>query len=150
MAKVFVLAGREVDVVVTAGADGRGVDSEFLRDAGRALLEGQLDRDQRVLTLPDPRASRETYTRAERVSVATLALVAALALRLVSGDLTRHKVVLLDEAWFLLASHDGRDASFVVTPRAQRDRQRTSGRPDSKLDARPNAVPCVKRLRRDK
>ena len=35
--------------------------------------------------LPDPGASRETYTRAERVSVATLSLVAAQALRLVSG-----------------------------------------------------------------
>jgi AAA-like domain len=60
------------------------------------------------LTLPDPGASRETYTRAERVSVATLSLVAALALRLVSGDRTRHKVVLLDEAWFLLSSTQGR------------------------------------------
>lgn len=60
------------------------------------------------LSLPDPGASRETYTRAERVSVATLALVAALALRLVSGDRSRHKVVLLDEAWFLLASTQGR------------------------------------------
>lgn len=60
------------------------------------------------LTLPDPRASRETYTRAERISVATLSLVAAYALRLVSGDRTRHKVVLLDEAWFLLASTQGR------------------------------------------
>ncbi len=60
------------------------------------------------LSLPDPRASRETYTRAERVSVATLSLVAALALRLVSGDRSRHKVVLLDEAWFLLASTQGR------------------------------------------
>jgi hypothetical protein len=60
------------------------------------------------LTLPDPRASRETYTRSERVSVATLSLVAAYALRLVSGDRTRHKVVLLDEAWFLLASTQGR------------------------------------------
>ena len=60
------------------------------------------------LTLPDPRASRETYTRSERVSVATLALVAAYALRLVSGDRSRHKVVLLDEAWFLLASPQGR------------------------------------------
>ena len=60
------------------------------------------------LTLPDPRASRETYTRAERVSVATLSLVAAYALRLVSGDRTRHKVVLLDEAWFLLSSTQGR------------------------------------------
>jgi AAA-like domain len=60
------------------------------------------------LTLPDPGASRETYTRAERVSVATLSLVAALALRLISGDRSRHKVVLLDEAWFLLASTQGR------------------------------------------
>jgi hypothetical protein len=60
------------------------------------------------LNLPDPGASRETYSRAERVSVATLSLVAALALRLVSGDRSRHKVVLLDEAWFLLASTQGR------------------------------------------
>lgn len=60
------------------------------------------------LTLPDPGASRETYTRAERVSVATLALVAAKALRLVSTNRNRHKIVLLDEAWFLLASTQGR------------------------------------------
>lgn len=60
------------------------------------------------LTLPDPGASRETYTRTERVSVAALSLVAALCLRLVAGDRSRHKVVLLDEAWFLLASTQGR------------------------------------------
>jgi len=60
------------------------------------------------LTLPDPGASRETYTRSERVSVATLALVAAKALRLVSTNRNRHKIVLLDEAWFLLASTQGR------------------------------------------
>lgn len=60
------------------------------------------------LALPDPAASRETYTRTERVSVATLSLVAALALRLISGERSRHKVVLLDEAWFLLASTQGR------------------------------------------
>jgi hypothetical protein len=60
------------------------------------------------LTLPQPRVSRETYTRAERVSVATLALVAALALRLVSQERARHKVVLLDEAWFLLTTSQGR------------------------------------------
>jgi AAA-like domain len=60
------------------------------------------------LSLPDPGASRETYPRAERVSVATLSLVAALALRLVSHDRSRHKIVLLDEAWFLLASTQGR------------------------------------------
>ena len=60
------------------------------------------------LSLPDPGASRETYTRAECVSVATLSLVAAKALRLVSTNRNRHKVVLLDEAWFLLASTQGR------------------------------------------
>ena len=60
------------------------------------------------LTLPEPGTSRETYTRAERVSVATLSLIAALALRLISDDRSRHKLVLLDEAWFLLASTQGR------------------------------------------
>jgi hypothetical protein len=60
------------------------------------------------LSLPDPGASRETYTRAERVSVATLTLVAAKALRLVATNRQRHKIVLLDEAWFLLASTQGR------------------------------------------
>lgn len=60
------------------------------------------------LSLPDPGASRETYSRAERISVATLSLVAALVLRLVSNNRHRHKIVLLDEAWFLLASTQGR------------------------------------------
>jgi DNA helicase HerA-like ATPase len=60
------------------------------------------------LSLPDPRAARETYTRSERVSVATLTLIAAYVLRLISHDRSRHKVVLLDEIWFLLASPQGR------------------------------------------
>ncbi len=60
------------------------------------------------LSLPDPRTTRDTYTRSERVSVATLTLVAAYALRLISTDRSRHKVVLLDESWFLLASPQGR------------------------------------------
>lgn len=60
------------------------------------------------LSLPDPDASRETYTRAERVSVATLSLVAAQSLRLVSTNRRRHKIVLLDEAWFFLKSVQGR------------------------------------------
>lgn len=60
------------------------------------------------LTLPDPRASRETYTRAERISVATLSLVTAYVMRLIASDRSRHKVVLLDEVSFLLASAQGR------------------------------------------
>jgi hypothetical protein len=60
------------------------------------------------LSLPDPFAARETYTRAERVSVATLTLVAAYSLRLISADRSRHKLVLLDEVSFLLGSVQGR------------------------------------------
>lgn len=60
------------------------------------------------LILPEPGTERAAYTRTERVSVATLALVAALALRLISGDRSRHKLVLLDEAWALFASSQGR------------------------------------------
>lgn len=60
------------------------------------------------LSLPDPGAARDSYTRSERVSVATLTLIAAYVLRLVSNDRSSHKVVLLDEAWFLLASPQGR------------------------------------------
>ena len=60
------------------------------------------------LSLPEPSAARDTYTRAERVSVATLSLVAAYALQLISRDRSRHKIVGLDEIWFLLASPQGR------------------------------------------
>lgn len=60
------------------------------------------------LSLPEPSAARDTYTRSERVSVATLSLVAAYAMRLISQDRSRHKVVCLDEIWFLLASPQGR------------------------------------------
>ena len=60
------------------------------------------------LSLPEPGAARDTYTRSERVSVATLSLVAAYALRLISHDRSRHKVVGLDEIWFLLDSAQGR------------------------------------------
>jgi hypothetical protein len=60
------------------------------------------------LSLPEPGASRDTYTRTERVSVATLSLVAAYALRLISHDRTRHKVIGLGESWFLLDSAQGR------------------------------------------
>jgi hypothetical protein len=60
------------------------------------------------LNLPEPGTERAAYTRSERVSVATLALVAALALKLISGDRSRHKLVVLDEAWALFASSQGR------------------------------------------
>jgi hypothetical protein len=40
--------------------------------------------------------------------VATLALVAASTLKLISGDRDRHKIVLLDEGWVFFASSQGR------------------------------------------
>jgi hypothetical protein len=99
-------AGDALEVVSDFGLArlGFGTGGEAEVEAGRPVITIRTP----GLTLPDPGASRETYTRSERVSVATLALVAALALRLVAGDRSRHKVVLLDEAWFLLASTQGR------------------------------------------
>jgi hypothetical protein len=104
-----------------AGAREANEALEVIRDFGLARLgfgDGSttINRTDRPLTtirmpglsLPEPSAARDTYTRAERVSVATLSLVAAYALKLISGDRSRHKVVGLDEIWFLLASPQGR------------------------------------------
>ena len=62
----------------------------------------------RALSLPAPGVPRSDYDQSERLGVATLKLIAAYAMRLVSGDRSMHKVVLFDEAWFLLATRDGR------------------------------------------
>ena len=95
-----------LDVLADVGLArlGFGDGSTDIAHAGRLLTTIRTP----GLTLPEPGVARETYTRAERISVATLSLVAALALRLVSDDRAQHKVVLLDEAWFLLASAQGR------------------------------------------
>jgi AAA-like domain len=104
-----------------AGARDAGDALEVIRDFGLARLgfgDGHTTEIEAVkpvttirmpgLSLPEPSAARDTYTRAERVSVATLSLVAAYALQLISHDRSRHKVVGLDEIWFLLASTQGR------------------------------------------
>jgi len=62
----------------------------------------------RGLALPAPGVPRADFDQAERLGVATLKLIAAYAMRLVAGDRSVHKIVLFDEAWFLLASRDGR------------------------------------------
>src|SRR4029079_7102196 len=51
----------------------------------------------RGLSLPAPGIPRADYDQAERRGVATLKLIAAYAMRLVSGDRSVHKVVLFDE-----------------------------------------------------
>ncbi len=99
-------AGQALEVISDFGLArlgfGSGQDTPVL--AARSLVTIRMP----GLSLPDPRASRDTYTRSERVSVATLTLVAAYALRLISIDRSRHKIVLLDEIWFLLESPQGR------------------------------------------
>jgi hypothetical protein len=104
-----------------AGAREAGEALEVIRDFGLARLGFGTGEGTDVqagaavttirmpgLSLPEPAAARDTYTRAERVSVATLSLVAAYALALISEDRSRHKIVGLDEIWFLLASPQGR------------------------------------------
>jgi hypothetical protein len=100
-------AGEALDVLSDLGLARLGFGDGTLpafESAGRPVVTIRTP----GLTLPDPGASRETYTRSERISVATLTLVAALTMRLVAADRSRHKVVVLDEAWFLLASRQGR------------------------------------------
>ena len=80
-------------------------------DGARARIAAELPVTTikaRGLSLPAPGVARADYDQAERLGVATLKLIAAYAMRLVSGDRSVHKVVLFDEAWFLLASRDGR------------------------------------------
>ncbi|MBA2523056.1 MAG: ATP-binding protein, partial [Solirubrobacterales bacterium] len=61
------------------------------------------------LVLPAEGQAGDTYSYAQRRSVATIGLLADFALYLISQDSSRHKVVLFDEAWFLLASPQGRN-----------------------------------------
>ncbi|MCW2920488.1 MAG: hypothetical protein JWL76_362 [Thermoleophilia bacterium] len=62
----------------------------------------------RSLVLPDASTARADHTEAERVSCAIMRLIATYALRLALSDRSRHKLVIIDEAWLLLGSPDGR------------------------------------------
>lgn len=61
-----------------------------------------------ALTLPPVGTNRSNYDQAERISVATLKLIAAYAMRLISRDRSVHKMLVLDEAHVLTATADGR------------------------------------------
>lgn len=78
------------------------------KDAAVAAERAVTTIKARGLSLPAPGVVRADLDQSERLGVATLKLIAAYAMRLVSGDRSVHKVVLFDEAWFLLASRDGR------------------------------------------
>jgi hypothetical protein len=62
----------------------------------------------RNLPRPAPGTPREERGEEERVGQAVLRLVAAYAMRLMSEDRARHKVLGFDEAWFLLGDAAGR------------------------------------------
>jgi hypothetical protein len=59
------------------------------------------------LSLPDSDVAPADYSAIERLSVATVQLVAAYAMRLLRGDRSHHKLWVMDEAWFLLTTRDG-------------------------------------------
>jgi hypothetical protein len=87
-----------------------GVGRLAFGDGSQAPVEAQaLVTSIKAHGLSLPPAGGIVTSSAERLGLATLSLVAAYAMRLVSGDRSRHKVVLIDEAWFLLSSSDGRN-----------------------------------------
>jgi AAA-like domain len=115
--RVLELLSRSADIDARAAGEALGVwaDSGLARLAfgdgamARAAAQQPVTTIKaRGLSLPAPGIPRADYDQAERLGVATLKLIAAYAMRLVSGDRSVHKLVLFDEAWFLLASRDGR------------------------------------------
>jgi len=60
------------------------------------------------LNLPGAEDHPDTYDADERLAVATLKLVAAYAMRLISQDRSVHTLALFDEAWVLTNSRAGR------------------------------------------
>ena len=100
-----------------AGADLSVWAESGLGRLGFAQDHSSVDQDKRPVTtvraqglvLPDPGVARADYSEAERISAATLTLLAAYAMRAVASDPSRHTVVLFDEAWFLLTTPAGRN-----------------------------------------
>jgi AAA-like domain len=100
-------AGQALEVVCDLGLARLGFATSTA--AGEQLADGAGVLSIRTpgLVLPDPAAARETYTRQERISAATLSLLAAYVIRLISTDRHIHKVVLLDEVHSFLATRQG-------------------------------------------
>ena len=99
-------AGEALEVWADSGLRPARLREQRRRGADRRPAR---DDDQGwALSLPSPGTARSDYAPSERLGVAVLKLVAAYALRLVSGDRSRAKLLLFDEAWLLLASSEGR------------------------------------------
>jgi hypothetical protein len=59
------------------------------------------------LSLPTAGTPRSSYDQSERISVATFKLIVAYAMRLMSGDASTHKVLMLDEVHAFSDTADG-------------------------------------------
>jgi hypothetical protein len=98
--------GRELSIMADWGlcnlafGDGSAVSTDVQRMVTTIKSAG--------LSLPPAGSARESYDDAERISVSTLKLIVCLALSLVSGDPSVHKLLLLDEAHSLAETADGR------------------------------------------
>jgi hypothetical protein len=105
-------------------------DDEHARAAGKALSvwsewglgklafsdQGEQDTDVHMpvttikasaLTLPPAGTARASYDQSERVSVATLKLIVAKAMRMLSVDRSVHKMLIIDEAHVFGSTVDG-------------------------------------------
>jgi hypothetical protein len=100
-------AARAIEVHGRGGIAKLGLGSE-----GRELPEPDLAEivSLRIagLTLPRSGTPRSELLEDERIGLAILRLLAAYALRLCASDTARHSVLVMDEAWALLADSQGR------------------------------------------
>ncbi|MFO7173708.1 MAG: ATP-binding protein, partial [Bacillota bacterium] len=82
---------------------GRGGEAGLSLDAQVSVLQLQ------SVTMPPPDKSREEYSLEELLSVALMHAVTAFATRFTRQERDVFKIVLMDEAWALLASAQGRN-----------------------------------------
>lgn len=100
-------AGKALEVVCDLGLARLGFATATTAQEEHQSRAGVLSIRTPGLVLPDPAAARKTYTRQERISSATLSLLAAYVIKLISSDRHLHKVVLLDEAHSFLTTRQG-------------------------------------------
>lgn len=99
-------AGRALSVWADSGLGRLGFSDG---SAARAIADTRVTTIRPTgLNLPAPEVPRGDYDVHELVSSATIKLVAAYAMKLVSGDRRDHKLLLFDEAWTLLGNPAGR------------------------------------------
>lgn len=100
-------AGRAIEVYADTGLAQLGFAAQ---DSPPPLAGSKQITSIRIRRLPRPLPGtpRSELSEDERIGQAVLRLLAAYAMRLMSTDRTRHKVLGFDEAWFLLQDAAGR------------------------------------------